>query len=154
MNGLYIVVLCAFLMSCTSIKHVVTEEEILNNTKEISMMMGTFWRPPQTYSSPFRSCELTKKEDVDYIVNLIRNAPKNFIEKKDDSASLTYVLRGKLPVGSVQISIGILQGNLYELFLTDEENEQIVRLIDHGYFEQYIKKYGNIFGERPVLPLK
>lgn len=154
MNSLYIVVLCAFLMSCTSIKHVVTEEEILNNTKEISMMMGPFWRPPQTYSSTFRDCELTKKEDVDYIVNLIRNAPKNLIEKKDDSASLTYVLRGKLPVGSVRICIGILEGNLYELFLTDEENEQIVRLIDHGYFEQYIKKYGNIFGERPVLPLK
>ena len=154
MNGLYIVVLCAFLMSCTSIKHVVTEEEILNNTKEISMMMGTFWRPPQTYSSNCRHCELTKKEDVDYIVNLIRNAPKNFIEKKDDSAGLSYVLRGKLPVGSVRICIGSQDGNLYELFLTDEENEQIVRLIDHGYFEQYIKKYGNIFGERPVLPLK
>lgn len=114
---LFITLFC--LVSCSHTR--VSDEISLRNVHEIIIMMG---HSKEGYF--LQTSLIQKKEDVDYIINLIQNNSTDTL--KTDSETLKYDLAGNLSVDFVTIVIPTDGGNHYKLHLTTDEIDTIIRL--------------------------
>ncbi len=99
----------------------VSEEEALRNVHEIIILMA---HPQGGYL--LQTSLIQKKEEVDYIINLIQNNRTDTL--KTGSETLKYDLAGNLPVDFITIVIPTDGGNHYKLHLTTDEIDTIIRL--------------------------
>ena len=114
---LFIALFC--LVSCS---HPRAADEIdLRNVHEITIMTG---HSKKGYL--LQTSLIQKKEDVDYIINLIQNNRTDTLNT--DSETLKYDLAGNLSVDFVSIVIPTDGGNHYKLHLTTDEIDTIILL--------------------------